>query len=180
MLLHGVCYDFFFVTGFIYAEQKASAKARGQVQSLLVFFTQGLGMFLGFRFAGIEYEGAKHAFPGLKFFQGIEFPSSMLGNGVQPNDAALTQAITNARESADVSFLESFGKMFSQSIPEAVSAELVAETMGQWKEFWMLPAFMAAAITVVFFLAFWDRVDREAAISDAGDEPVATPDGAPA
>ena len=41
VLLHGVCYDFFFVTGFMYTDSKAPADVRGQAQSLLVFFTRG-------------------------------------------------------------------------------------------------------------------------------------------
>ncbi|MED4924592.1 MFS transporter [Anoxybacillus geothermalis] len=50
--LHGICYDFFFVTGFIYAEQKAGEKIKGQAQSLLVLFTQGIGMYFGNMIAG--------------------------------------------------------------------------------------------------------------------------------
>lgn len=50
--LHGICYDFFFVTGFIYAEKKAGEKVKGQAQSLLVLFTQGIGMYFGAIIAG--------------------------------------------------------------------------------------------------------------------------------
>ncbi|MDN4076021.1 MFS transporter [Fictibacillus terranigra] len=50
--LHGICYDFFFVTGFIYAEKKANHKMKGQAQSLLIFFTQGIGMYFGALIAG--------------------------------------------------------------------------------------------------------------------------------
>jgi nucleoside transporter len=50
--LHGICYDFFFVTGFIYAEKKAGEKVKGQAQSLLVLFTQGIGMYFGNIIAG--------------------------------------------------------------------------------------------------------------------------------
>ena len=45
--LHGICYDFFFVTGFIYVDKTAPAEVRGQAQGFLVLLTQGLGLGLG-------------------------------------------------------------------------------------------------------------------------------------
>ena len=47
ILLHGICYDFFFVTGMIYTDKKASPEIRGQAQSLVVMLTQGLGLGIG-------------------------------------------------------------------------------------------------------------------------------------
>jgi nucleoside transporter len=50
--LHGVCYDFFFVSGQIYTDSKAGAEHKGASQGLITLATYGVGMLIGFWVAG--------------------------------------------------------------------------------------------------------------------------------
>ncbi len=52
ILLHGICYDFFFVTGQIYVDKKSTPAVRGQAQGFLVLVTYGVGMLIGAQLAG--------------------------------------------------------------------------------------------------------------------------------
>jgi len=53
ILLHGICYDFFFVTGQIYVDRKAHESIRSSAQGLITLLTYGAGMAIGTYFAGI-------------------------------------------------------------------------------------------------------------------------------
>ena len=160
VLLHGICYDFFFVTGFIYTDKKAPKEIRGQAQSLLVFLTQGIGMFFGFRMA----------FGGTWPFTTTPLPNTAGDYGVAPaGSGPLMESIKEHSGTEEVSFIDSLLGMFGKGYPEGVPSDLVSTAMNQWKDYWMYPAGMAATIALIFFLGFWDKSadgdsDEEAAV----------------
>ncbi|MGX5820129.1 nucleoside permease [Chitinophaga lutea] len=53
IILHGICYDFFFVTGYLYTEERAGAQIKSAAQGLFTFATYGLGMVIGTWFSGM-------------------------------------------------------------------------------------------------------------------------------
>jgi nucleoside transporter len=59
IILHGVCYDFFFVTGYMYTEKKAGAAIKNAAQGLFTFATYGVGMFIGTWFSGFIVDNYK-------------------------------------------------------------------------------------------------------------------------
>src|SRR6516165_11638647 len=58
--LHGVCYDFFFVSGQIYTDSKAGAQHKAAAQGLITLATYGLGMLIGFWSAGRVVDAFAH------------------------------------------------------------------------------------------------------------------------
>jgi nucleoside transporter len=99
--LHGICYDFFFVTGQIYVDKKSTPAIRGQAQGMLVLVTYGLGMLSGAQAAG---------------------------------------------------------NLFNRFLGDADALNL-----GQWQQFWFVPAAFAVMIMIGFALLFNDRVDKSPA-----------------
>ena len=73
ILLHGVCYDFFFVTGQIYVDKKSTPAVRGQAQGFLVLVTYGVGMLIGAWVSGQVYNRFLGAAAGLTLQQWLSF-----------------------------------------------------------------------------------------------------------
>ena len=73
ILLHGICYDFFFVTGQIYVDKKSTPAIRGQAQGFLVLVTYGVGMLIGAQIAGNVYNRFLAGAPALTLAQWNRF-----------------------------------------------------------------------------------------------------------
>lgn len=71
--LHGICYDFFFVTGQIYVDKKSTPAIRGQAQGLIVLITYGVGMLIGAQVAGQVYNAFLGAASSLSLAQWHDF-----------------------------------------------------------------------------------------------------------
>lgn len=97
IILHGICYDFFFVTGYMYTEKKAGEKIKNAAQGLFTFATYGLGMVIGTSYSGY------------------------IANGYKTSD-----------------------------------------TTHNWQGVWMTPAYIAAAVLVLFIIFFKEKKETPA------------------
>jgi nucleoside transporter len=80
IVLHGICYDFFFVTGYMYTEKKAGEKIKNAAQGLFTFATYGLGMFIGTTFSGFIAD--RYMQDGLHNWKQIWFVPAYIAIGV--------------------------------------------------------------------------------------------------
>ncbi|MBL8191064.1 MAG: MFS transporter [Acidobacteria bacterium] len=136
ILLHGICYDFFFVTGQIYTDQVAPKHIRAQAQGLLVLFTLGLGMYFGAMAAG--YVLTQHTTA-----KSTEAAQQMVAKTLELEKLKADPAADKARVA-----------QMEQEKSDLRRAELKAI---EWKPLWAKPAIFAGAILLIFLLLFKDR-----------------------
>lgn len=135
IILHGICYDFLFVTGQIYTDMVARKEIRAQAQGMLVLFTLGLGMLIGARVAGVWEE-----------------------RNTPAESRALSAEVLEL--GTEVAQLEATGADEEQvrTLREE-QAEKIQRAQGliDWRALWGLPAVLSALVLVLFLAIFRER-----------------------
>ena len=139
VVLHGICYDFFFVTGQIYTDKAAPPQIRAQAQGLLVLFTLGFGMLIGAQVGG-QVEAA--------FTPQESRDLAQRAQDVGAEISALSaQASASPQQIAD---LKQQQQQLSRQSMQAI----------QWRDIWTIPAILAGVIMIVFAIVFRDDTRR--------------------
>lgn len=147
IVLHGICYDFFFVTGQIYTDQKAPRTLRAQAQGLLVLFTLGLGMFIGAQTAG-RIEAWYTTQESIELSKQVTAKAEQLQAAQDRLEAAPPAAKPEIREQID---------QLAQERARLRKAELKAI---EWRKLWGIPAIFAAVVLGLFLVLFRDNKVR--------------------
>ena len=135
ILLHGICYDFFFVTGQIYTDRKAPGPIRAQAQGLLVMLTLGVGMMIGAQTAGV--------------IEGIHTTDQ--SKALNKQVAAKADEIKAAKDSGATE------DQIAQLNTEKTALRVQELQAIDWKPLWAKPAMFAAVILVLFVALFKDK-----------------------
>ncbi len=135
IVLHGICYDFLFVTGQIYTDKVARKEIRAQAQGMLVLFTLGLGMLIGARVAG-EWE--------------------------ERNTPAISRQLSAEVQAigTEIAQMEQAGNVGAalEALREEQAAKLhESQSQINWRWIWALPTALSALVLVLFLAIFRDR-----------------------
>ena len=139
IILHGICYDFLFVTGQIYTDMSARKEIRAQAQGMLVLFTLGLGMLIGARVAGIWEE------------RNTPQESRQLSTEVQELGAELARLEESGASTEDIESVRS----------EQAHKLQRAQGLIDWQSIWGLPAVLSTLVLALFVAIFRDRKDPD-------------------
>jgi nucleoside transporter len=144
ILLHGICYDFFFVTGQIYTDQAAPPGIRAQAQGMLVLFTLGLGMLIGAQVAGVVEERYT--------------PTETVALNVEVQELGGRIA---ALEEQAASGTPGLNQQIDTLMAEQTAKSVKALQALNWRAIWGIPAVLAALAMILFGLLFRESRESE-------------------
>ncbi|MFZ4794937.1 MAG: MFS transporter [Blastocatellia bacterium] len=144
IVIHGICYDFFFVTGQIYTDQVAPNRIRSQAQGLLVLFTLGLGMLIGAQIAGVV--------------EGRYTPQASRDAAAQVSAKAIEiEGLQARRTSVTAGEQLTIDSQIKQLEVEKEGLRRDELKAIQWTPIWGIPAIFAAGVLILFVLFFKDK-----------------------
>ena len=144
VILHGICYDFFFVTGQIYTDKAAPPQIRAQAQGMLVLFTLGLGMMIGAQIAGrVE----KHYTPPKT--AELNEQAGAVGKKIEALEAESRSAEADSAREVELAALRKEQERLTIQALQAM----------QWRPIWAIPAVGAAIVMIGFLFIFRDNGD---------------------
>jgi hypothetical protein len=188
IVLHGICYDFFFVTGQIYTDKVAPPAIRSQAQGLLVLFTLGFGMLIGAQAAGFV-EG-RYTLPEEKKLaaekeaEAIAAQMAVADAGIETilgPDRNYFQRLLGLSATELTTTQKDRIAALRQQIEELREqrSDVLLDVV-QWRYVWGIPAVFAAAIMLVFALIFREGVTKKEPLDDAGEGKPALDNAGPA
>lgn len=168
IILHGVCYDFFFVTAYIYTDKKAWDAIRAKAQGFIALVTLGAGMFVGTTLSG-KVAGA-YSFPAVEpvRFQKVDPASWMEGNFAKwdaEGKAAYGRihSLTNGQATLTVYAPAEGGAFKPGTETAAVAATALMKPLPRWDRIWLIPGLGALGIMLLFAVIFQYREETKPA-----------------